>query len=365
MKVLIINQFGPGDASPTARLAKEMVEYFQSLGWQAEIACKLGNYRTRYRGMGRIFVEIWALCLIFFRGFQARGISQIIVFSSPPLVLLVGVVLGKLKNVPVNHWILDAYPDVAEALGVLRSRIIIRILRQMMKWGYRQARINVAVDSSMRIRMQEEYRIESRVISPWPPALSTEDHSFWWQGVSQDHHVWLYSGNLGQAHEWEVLLKVQCILEERGLPISLVFQGGGVGYEQARLEVEHMGLKHVYFHDYLDEEKLVPSLTQSLLSVVTQRKSVKGMLWPSKLALIQCLDREYLWIGPRLLVDDMNRYEKCHQYDPEDVMQIADWIVSRTEHKSIAEVDRSQVKDAIEYARAVGLQSWKEVLTPS
>jgi hypothetical protein len=52
----------------------------------------------------------------------------------------------------------------------------------------------------------------------------------------------------------------------------------------------------VEWRTYVPEDQLIESLLQAHLMVVTQKDSVQGLLWPSKLTLVMCLLAPF--VGP-------------------------------------------------------------------
>ena len=65
--------------------------------------------------------------------------------------------------------------------------------------------------------------------------------------------TWLYSGNLGRAHEWRPILLAQRELEDRALPIQLLFEGGGAMWMDAQLFAGELKLKNCRWCDYADQ----------------------------------------------------------------------------------------------------------------
>ena len=140
--------------------------------------------------------------------------------------------------------------------------------------------------------------------------------------------TWLYSGNLGRAHEWHALLDAQKQLEERGLPIRLVFQGDGASRALAIAYAEQQGLRGCEWKGYVGEEELLSSLMDAHLLVVTQRPETRGLLWPSKLALLERLPRPVLFIGPPdgAIAERLRRRGNAGVFAPDQAQAVAGWI---------------------------------------
>jgi glycosyltransferase involved in cell wall biosynthesis len=171
-----------------------------------------------------------------------------------------------------------------------------RITAGLMRRFYRACDLAVVLDREMAERIGPlPRRIET--LPPWPPDPTLFTLPEVAPGERSNVFTWLYSGNLGRAHEWHTLLEAQALLEARGVPVDLVFQGGGAEREPAMAAAAAMGLRHCQWRDYAPEADLIPSLVAADALVATQRPETAGCLWPSKLALAVLVGRPVLWVG--------------------------------------------------------------------
>ncbi len=194
------------------------------------------------------------------------------------------------------HWLMDMYPELAVALGELRPGFVPKMIEKGMRWGYKKADLVVGLDSDMSEHLNRVYGVNAEVIRPWinERALASASAA---DAQPDDAWTWIYSGNLGRAHEWETILRAQALLEARGLPIRLLFQGGGPSREPAQALAMQLHLKKCEWKEYVDESELPRSLLRCRVLIATQKPDTRGLLWPSKLALAMHLPRPILWIG--------------------------------------------------------------------
>lgn len=368
MKILIINQYGPPDTSPTARLVGDLTDFLKTEGHEVRVVAsstEASGYRKRYRGALRILVEGYACLVLMLKAILAGSPDRIIVFSSPPMVLLAAVCAARYHRAPVVHWVLDAYPDVAFALGGGGPEFVQKALRSVMRQAYRDCQQVVAVSGAMQQMLRERYGIESHIISPWPQHVPASDMNHTWKGVPDGYGVWCYSGNLGKAHEWSVLLDVQQELEERQVPLALVVQGGGDGWQKLQQEARNRGIRNIILRDYVKTEALVASLHAALVRVATLKAEMSGLLWPSKWAMIDCLPGPHLWIGPkRDLGHGMNK--RVGRFDVEHYGSIADWLGEKLcETSTRPEWSPEAFKESVDRKRSEGLNQWRSLLENS
>jgi len=198
---------------------------------------------------------------------------------------------------------MDLYPEVAVALGeVADGSWLHRLTESMMGQAYRACDLVVALDPEMAERIAR-YKVTCLIHPPWPPDLAAQlpateklDPPHPENQTTKPFH-WIYSGNLGRAHEWETLLEAQRLLEDRGLPIQLIFQGGGPERSKAEARAREMGLLSCLWCPYAPGDQLLHSLLTADALIVTQKPATQGCLWPSKLALALLLERPIIWVG--------------------------------------------------------------------
>lgn len=300
MHILILNQYKPPDPSPTARLVGDLAAALQAEGHRAVIIGSGQDYRVRSKNrFSRAWRELKALGRLFRAGLAAGRADVVISTSSPPAILLIATALCALKQARSVHWALDLYPELALALGGGVPAPVRSILYAVTGWCYRAATKTICLDADMQDHLKRRYGINGEIIPPWllhdlgracPGRLGYPP---------RDGFTWLYSGNLGQAHEWETALAAQRILEDRGYPVTLAFQGGGASWDPARRRAQQLKLARVEWRPYAPEGGLAETLLRAHAMLVTQKPCTQGLLWPSKLGLLICLPRPLIFIGPQ------------------------------------------------------------------
>lgn len=333
MRILLVNQYAPPDQSPTARLLGELAECLNQSGHSVHVLADRTAYRGHHNRKGsRLARELKALAAITGRTARVTRPDLIIAFSSPPCLLAGVAAVGALRRIPVMHWAMDLYPDLAIALGELKAPFAISFFRRLMRWAYHRCRLIVALDEDMAAHLTRAYGVEAEVLPLWPP-LTTGVHAGGDRlstggQIASAKWTWLYSGNLGRAHEWKILLDVQRELERRDLPIQLLFEGGGAQWEDARKYAQEQKLQGCVWTGYVSEEESAITFAASQLIIVTQRVEAQGLLWPSKLARILATDKPLLWIGPAsgAIARSLRGRRLTACFERSETALVADWI---------------------------------------
>lgn len=356
VRILFLNQYFPPDPAPTGVLLKEVADHLQAAGHDVDFVAARQDYRAGQRRGGRMMREAMALGRMLLDGLMRPRPDVVLSATSPPCLLLVATFIAWWHRAKSVHWIMDLYPEIAVALGEIREGMLSRFLRMAMRWGYRRASAVVVLDEDMEKRL-EGCGVPVVAIRPWVFSSVIEVLSRT-TGEPLEPWTWIYSGNLGRAHEWETLLEAQAILEKRGAGIRLLFQGGGPSRAAAETRARELGLKECVWTGYVDEAELPASLLRANVLTVTQLPAAQGMLWPSKLGLILSLPRPILWVGPvdGAIAGLLRGWPHTGVFTPGESTQVADWLMAR-------KADATPVSSAVDPTahRESALAAWKSL----
>ena len=327
MHILFLNQYFPPDPAPTGALFADLAADLVKQGHTVALAAARQEYRgAAAKHSSRLVREGTALVRLLLDGCRQPRPDIVISGTSPPLLLLAATAIAWWHRARSIHWAMDLYPELAIELGEVSRGPVAGLLTQMVAWCYRRTSTIVALDEDMRDHLRR-YGVEAAVIRPWvirelEPVVAHAPTDPW---------TWIYSGNLGRAHEWATLLDAQKILEQEEPDIRLIFQGGGPGWPAAKARAAALDLERCDWQPYAPEETLAATLLAAQVCAVTQRPETRGLLWPSKLGLLLALPLPLLWIGPpggavaRLL----RKQGHTGIFAPGESREVAHWILSQ------------------------------------
>lgn len=369
MRILLINQFVPPESPPTARLLGDLAESLQAQGHEVDFIGAANNYRQSASGLvARLFRDLRAHAVLIWHLLSAGRADWILCLSDPPGLPFTCAVVAKLKAARFAHWAMDVYPDVAVALGVLPEGLLARGIRRLMHTGYNRADLLVALDQDMADRMGVASTLKVKICPPWPPTPTNRIQPASAIQSLRQHYpqckIWLYSGNLGRAHEYECLLAAQAELEQAKSPWHLIFQGGGPCREEAKAAAEKLGLQQCLWLPYASDDEFITSLLDANVLVATQKESTRGMLWPSKLALMTLVDRPIVWVGPieGSIARELTRYQPTAvAFSPNQKQELIQWLSGVDAQRSSK--DLPGIHTEIADKRHSGLRLWEEWLT--
>jgi colanic acid biosynthesis glycosyl transferase WcaI len=330
VRLIILNQFFYPDHSATSQLMTELAESMVEHGVSVTALAGRGRYnggerlprREAYEGV-RI-ERAWATSygkgntlgrvsdyLSFYVGASWKLLRLprhdiVMALTTPPLIGLIALVIGRLRGMRVVMLVQDVYPDIAVALGTLRSRNPVTIfLDYLSRLILRRADKVIVLGECMKERVSAKIggvaRGEIDVIHNWADGavikpLSNEPNPFIAEHKLEGMFVVLFSGNLGRVNEFETILSAARILRERR---DIVFLFIGDGAKAALIEhyARENGLDNIRLLPYQPRCMLRYSLAAGQASLVTLADGLAGLSVPSKIYPILAAGRPVLFVG--------------------------------------------------------------------
>jgi glycosyltransferase involved in cell wall biosynthesis len=230
----------------------------------------------------------------------------VVCFTTPPFISAVGRILKMVKGTRFVYWVMDLYPDVAVAAGVLPERgLSTRILERVNRWCLRGADAVVVLGRCMRTRVLAKGIPASAVhlIGVWGDreelqTASSDANAYRDEWNIGDRLLVMYSGNFGIGHEIATFLEAAKSLRDDDR-IRFAFVGGGKRKSQVEEFVEASGLEGTCITaEYQPRERLAELLGAADIHLASMLPGWSGVMVPSKLFGILAAARPVIFIGP-------------------------------------------------------------------
>lgn len=331
MRILILHQFFYPDHSAVSQLMTDLAESLVERGVEVTAVAGRGRYnggerlsrREEYRGIK--IERAWAtsygkrsiigrLCdyLTFYVGATWRLLRVerhdiLLALTQPPLIGLIGLLIGRLRGMRVVALVQDVYPDVAVALGTLKERsLVARFFDFLNRRTLRGMDRIIVLGECMRDRISAKIGAErsSRIdiIHNWAdgqlikPLAREAENPFTLQHNLERQFVVLFSGNFGLVNEFQTVLEAARLLNERK-DITFLFVGDGVrGREIKEFSQQHQ-LENIRMLPYQPRAELCFSLTAGDAHLTTLADGLAGLSVPSKTYAILAAGRPVLFVG--------------------------------------------------------------------
>jgi glycosyltransferase involved in cell wall biosynthesis len=406
MHLVFLNQYYPPDAAPTGVMLKAVAERLVADGHGVTVLCAAGGYASGQKRkaetlktetenlqgpdaradsspiqnpnlrilrigatkLGRsTFVGKLLDYTVYYIGVAWKLMTmhprpeRIVALTTPPYLSVLARVISKLRGVDHAHWVMDLYPDVMAAHGMLEEKgCVYRVLTRLARFGFGGSRcaavltlgpdmaerVDKVMDSARSVAPASgsqpstpnpQLRSSSQVSSScvqWVPLWGTEATAVTMaraidepipsrdlrreRGWADDELVVMYSGNIGLGHRFGEILKVVEggvnveIRSDEADPLSIqnpkskiqnlsktrfVFYGGGKRREEIRDFIRKHPGGPVELHDYVAAEMLDAHLRSADVHLVSLDAAWTGTMVPSKLQGVFAAERPVIFIG--------------------------------------------------------------------
>ena len=311
MRVTLINQYYPPDASATAELASEVAQALADRGHVVTVVAGRPSYdpltRRRWRLIareqdGRVMVKRVGSAAFdrrHMRGRIANYVSYlamagwpalfartdlVLVMTDPPAASVVAALVAKLRGLPLVVNVRDLHPDMAITVGLLRPGPVSRLWDALQTWALRRAARVIVLGADMRRRVLDKGVEPERVVivrdgAPLPATLPPRNHPVSQQVRNGFEFVVLHAGNVGFSCAWEALLGAARLMESER--VGFVFVGDGAAMPAVRAEARQ--LRNVRLEPFRPVAEVPHVLQAGDVHVVSVRENVEGLVVPSKL----------------------------------------------------------------------------------
>ena len=328
MNILILTEAFPPEIRSASHLLYELAESLVEKGFKVTVITRfprdyINKIDKKYTGklfyrenMGEIKV-IRLNSFSFFRHIPlVRGLSQFILSSllvigglvsgrqdiiftySPPLPLGISAyLLGKIKRAPFVFNVQDIFPQSVIDLGLLKSKVLIKISKAMEKFIYKKARYITVHSEGNReniiyknINPEKVIIIYNWVDTDLIKPTKNQDNDFKRKNNLSSKFVVSFAGVMGFAQGLDIVINCAELLKSYK-DILFLLVGDGVKKEGLIKKTKDMQLNNIKFLPPQPKEIYPSILYASDICLATLDKSVKTPVVPAKLLNIMASSR--------------------------------------------------------------------------
>jgi glycosyltransferase involved in cell wall biosynthesis len=367
MRILLLNQFYLPDIAPTGQYLHDLARVLVQRGHQVKVICSRRSYDGINRYPGHEIMDGVEIARLPATGFGRRGFvgkiadyatfyasllaalmvernrpDLILSLTTPPYIGLVAKLAAKRHGSRHAHWIMDLYPDVMLAHGMVRSRVLIQLLRKLTRFQFKGASqvltLGPMMADSVAMYLQDNTttRLQgNRTTDHGPQDQRTTDHGqrtsepsalnqqpstiHWfplWSNSellpwpdnepnplragrewAPEEVIFLYSGNMGLGHRFGEFLEAARRLGASGP--RWVFAGGGKRKAEVEAAAKSIPEGRIDFLGYVPHDKLRAHLCAAEAHLVSLDSAWQGSMVPSKLQGSFAVGRPVIYVGGR------------------------------------------------------------------
>lgn len=360
VRLLLINQYFPPDHAPTGLMLEAVVGVLADRGHEVTVLCARGGYagaaladpaagadeaaagrgavsvlrigassfgRASFAGKLADYLSFYlAVALVIVR--RRPRPDRVVVLTTPPYLSVLARLAGKCAGADHAHWVMDLYPDVMVAHGMLRAGgLPHRVLAWLARLGFGGRRCAGVMTLGPDMAGKVSAYLTGGRKAAWVPLWNTDpvaDHARphtaepatagstgrsaaddlrLARGWKKDELVVMYSGNMGLGHRFSEILEVVRLhlMAGGGVPaiprVRVVFYGAG----KRRREIEDFLRDHpaapVELHDYVSRDLLAAHLRSADVHLASLESGWEGTMVPSKLQGIFAAGRPVFFVG--------------------------------------------------------------------
>ena len=234
---------------------------------------------------------------------NTRQHDVIVAMTDPPLISVVAALVAQVRGARLINWVQDVFPEVAVALGVRGSAVLVPMLQALRNRAARSAEANVVLGRTMARRLTERGTPAQTVVivHNWADGqgirpIPHQQNALRVEWRLQDKFVVAYSGNMGRAHEFETILQIASVLRNEARFLFL-FIGDGAKRTWIEREIRLRRLKNVVFKPYQMRDMLAQTLSVADIHVISLQPALEGLIIPSKFYGVAAAGRPVLYVG--------------------------------------------------------------------
>ena len=352
--ILFLNRVYPPERGATGRVLHDLARHFAREGWQVTVISSGPKAGTSLDGAVKVirvkgpakpkgaFGYSLVLMKMMFAALRLPATHMIVTMTDPPLLVIAGRILRKIKGNRHMHWCQDLYPDMFPALGVKYPKFLMKFLKGRVDAAMRSCERVVVIGRCMAAHLSALGRVDTNQMTMIPnwadlslfepcmksPEIRPTVHVEGAARAYEEQHKHgpkfrvLYAGNLGRAHPIQTIIDAAEILDQSHPDIEFVFVGDGPRFEQVNTERAKRHLDNIRFLPYQPESRVRELMESGDVHLVSMRDIAAGKMMPVKVYSAIAAQRPCAFVGPQeaegaQIITEFGMGRVVHQGDAE------------------------------------------------
>lgn len=207
----------------------------------------------------RILSFVYWHIISLFIGFSIKKIHFVISPSPPLSIGLVSLLIAKFNGAKFIYNVQEVYPDLLINQGILKSSILINLLKCCEKFIYNNSTAVTTIDELFHSTISPRF-VKSNKLNIIPNFVDTDLYKPLKQniripsvfGVDEDKIKILYAGNIGFFQDWEPVFYAANQLKNEKIEFWIV--GEGVQKSELEKEVKNQKFSNIRIFPYQNRE---------------------------------------------------------------------------------------------------------------
>lgn len=223
------------------------------------------NYSQKMRYIDRI--KSFLNFMLYSSSYLLKKNNYDLVFAtSTPLTIAIPGLIAKYTNkIPFIFEVRDLWPEYPENFGILKNRVLVKLLEKFCQFVYNKAQHIVAISSSMAKRIERKYGISANKLSVIPIGSLNElnkylDHKKTDEYMDQfnlrEKFIVGYAGTIGYTNNMDSIINLADALKDYD-DISFVIAGDGKEKERIEHTIKMRNLSNIKLIGKFNQKEIV------------------------------------------------------------------------------------------------------------
>ncbi len=398
MKIAILYHFFYPDDVVSARHFTHFAEELVKRGWEVTVFTsnrycryprrKIQTSREKWRSINilrlwrpawnqankymRLLNSIWMMIGWSFKLMRFSRFNAIVIGSDPqfsqflfPIIKLIT------RNSLIVYWCYDLYPEaiIADNPGTLYV-CIAQSIKKIMKVFYRNVELIVDIGPCMRNRLKF-YKSKGHfyTLTPWalvePSTIPTPNPKNRKKLFDDAKLALLYSGNIGKAHDFRLLIRLAEAVYMEDKSIAFCFACRGNRYQELKNALK-VSRANIRLAPFVKESELEEHLASADIHLLSLRKGWQGIVVPSKFFGSIAMGRPVLYAGPENsdIASWIKEYGIGFLLKEDNVEEIKDRLLSLSRHSEELLTYQKRAYNAYKtfFSKNIIMEKWDKIL---
>ena len=214
------------------------------------------------------FISLFFYCHFFIK----KKIDLIFVFGTSPIFQSIpAIYFSYLIRRPLVLWVQDLWPDSLVDTGYIKSKYFLSIIKFLVKINYFLSDLILVQSNNFKQKIIKDFNLKKKILTYYNLAeLSFQEFAI----SNNKKFTIVYSGNFGEAQDFETLLKILKIKEIQKLfHFKLIGSGKKFNYIKKYILKNNLS-KIVKLEKYMNEKKLYRILSKSDALFITLKRGL-------------------------------------------------------------------------------------------
>ena len=212
---------------------------------------------------------------------KEKKFDYVICFASSPIYqALLSLLFSKLKKSKSILWIQDIWPETLIELGYIKNKYLIMALNKSIAFLYKKHDLILTQSKEYYMHLNKNYKNCNYLFNPcdkFDSEINTPKNI----NFNKDYKYLVYSGNIGDAQNFDLLLEAASIIKSEKLKFLLI--GSGSKFKYIENKIKDNFLYNVELHEAISKKELSFVLQRAdVLFISLKQNQISRFVIPAK-----------------------------------------------------------------------------------